>query len=93
MAKNIQSLQLLRNTSVLYETRDAALTALTGGTITTQDGTPVLARYKGTDGKIYTLVGYYADSLAITGGDSAASHMTVFDIEGSAADEIGRAHV
>lgn len=86
MAKNIQSLQLLRNTSVLYETRDDALAKLTGGTITTQDGTPVLARYKGTDGKIYTLVGYYADSSVITGGDSAASHMTVFDIEGSAAD-------
>lgn len=88
MAKNIQSLQLLRNTSMLYATRDVALTALTGGTIPggNQDGTPVLARYKGTDGKIYTLVGYYADSSAITGGDSAASHMTVFDIEGSAAD-------
>ena len=88
MAKNIQSLQLLRNTSMLYATRDAALTALTGGTIPggNQDGTPVLARYKGTDGKIYTLVGYYADSSAITGVGSAASHMTVFDIEGSAAD-------
>ena len=88
MAKNIQSLQLLRNTSMLYATRDAALTALTGGTIPggNQDGTPVLARYKGTDGKVYTLVGYYADSSAITGVDSAASHMTVFDIEGSAAD-------
>ena len=88
MAKNIQSLQLLRNTSMLYATRDAALTALTGGTIPggNQDGTPVLARYKGTDDKIYTLVGYYADSSAITGGDSAASHMTVFDIEGSASD-------
>lgn len=86
MAKNIQSLQLLRNTSVLYENRDAALAKLTGGTITTQDGTPVLARYKGTDGKIYTLVGYYADSSAFTGGDSATSHMTVFDIEGSTAD-------
>ena len=88
MAKNIQSLQLLRNTSMLYATRDAALTALTGGTIPggNQDGTPVLAHYKGTDGKIYTLVGYYADSSAITGVDSAASHMTVFDIEGSAAD-------
>ena len=64
MAKNIQSLQLLRNTSMLYATRDAALAALTGGTIPggKQDGTPVLARYKGTDGKIYTLVGYYANS-------------------------------
>ena len=29
MAKNIQSLQLLRNTSELYATREAALTALT----------------------------------------------------------------
>lgn len=88
MAKNIQSLQLLRNTSMLYATRDAALAVLTGDTIPggKQDGTPVLARYKGTDGKIYTLVGYYADSSAISGVDSAASHMTVFDIEGSAAD-------
>lgn len=88
MAKNIQSLQLLRNTSVLYATRDAALAVLTGDTIPggKQDGTPVLARYKGTDGKIYTLVGYYADSSAISGETSAASHMTVFDIEGSAAD-------
>lgn len=88
MAKNIQSLQLLRNTSMLYATRDVALAALTGGAIPggNQDGTPVLARYKGTDDKIYTLVGYYADSSVITGGDSAASHMTVFDIEGSAAD-------
>lgn len=88
MAKNIQSLQLLRNTSMLYATRDAALAALTGDTIPggIQDGTPVLARYKGTDDKIYTLVGYYADSSVITGGDFAASHMTVFDIEGSAAD-------
>ena len=91
MAKNIQSLQLLRNTSMLYATRDAALAALTGGKIPggNQDGTPVLARYKGTDGKIYTLVGYYADSSAISGVDSAASHMTVFDIEGSAADVKG----
>ena len=88
MAKNIQSLQLLRNTSMLYATKDVALTALTGGTIPggNQDGTPVLARYKGTDDKIYTLVGYYAASSAITGGNSAASHMTVFDIEGSTAD-------
>ena len=89
MAKNIQSLQLLRNTSELYATKEAALTALTGGTIPagTQDGTPVLARYKGTDDKIYTLVGYYAASSAITGGTvTGESNMTVFDFEGSAAD-------
>ena len=87
MAKNIQSLQLLRNTSQLYATREAALAVLTGSIPAgTQDGTPVLARYKGTDGKIYTLVGYYAASSAITGGDSATSNMTVFDFEGSAAD-------
>ena len=87
MAKNIQSLQLLRNTSQLYATREAALAVLTGSIPAgTQDGTPVLARYKGTDGKIYTLVGYYAASSAITGGDSATSNMTVFDFEGNAAD-------
>lgn len=88
MAKNIQSLQLLRNTSVLYADRAAALTALTGGTIPggTQDGTPVLARYKGTDGKIYTLVGYYADATKIDGTTTGETNMTVFDFEGSAAD-------
>lgn len=88
MAKNIQSLQLLRNTSELYATREAALAVLTG-TIPagTQDGTPVLARYKGTDDKIYTLVGYYAAASGITGGTvTGASNMTVFDFEGSAAD-------
>ena len=88
MAKNIQSLQLLRNTSVLYADRAAALAALTGGTIPagTQDGTPVLARYKGEDGKIYTLVGYYADSTKISGTTTGETNMTVFDFEGSAAD-------
>ena len=88
MAKNIQSLNLLRNTSQLYTTREDALAVLTAATppAGTQDGTPVLARYKGEDNKIYTLVGYYAASSAITGGDSAISHMTVFDFEGSAAD-------
>ena len=89
MAKNIKSLQLLRNTTQLYATREAALTALTGGTLPagTQDGTPVLARYKGADDKIFTLVGYYAASSAITGGTvTGESHMTVFDFEGSAAD-------
>jgi len=88
MAKNIQSLQLLRNTSQLYANREAALTALTGGTLPagTQDGTPVLARYKGEDGKIYTLVGYYADSTKISGTTTGETNMTVFDFEGSAAD-------
>jgi len=88
MAKNIQSLQLLRNTSELYATREAALTALTGGTIPagTQDGTPVLARYKGTDGKIYTLVGYYADAAKISGSTTGETNMTVFDFEGTAAN-------
>ena len=88
MAKNIQSLQLLRNTSELYATREAALAALTAATpsFPLHDGTPVLARYKGTDDKIYTLVGYYAAASGITGGGSATSHMTVFDFEGSAAD-------
>jgi hypothetical protein len=88
MAKNIKSLQLLRNTSVLYADRAAALTALTGSTIPagTQDGTPVLARYKGEDDKIYTLVGYYADSTKISGTTTGETNMTVFDFEGSAAD-------
>jgi hypothetical protein len=88
MAKNIQSLNLLRNTSQLYATREAALATLTSKTLPpgTQDGTPVLARYKGTDGKIYTLVGFYADTTKIGGSISGETNMTVFDYEGSAAN-------
>lgn len=82
MAKNIKSLQLLRNTSI-YNTREEALAKLSGSTLPTgtQDGTPVLSRYKGADNKIYTLVGYYA-----TANGTGDAHMTIFDFEGSAAD-------
>ena len=85
---NIKSIQLLRNTSQLYASRAAALVALTGGTVpaATTDGTPVLARYKNESGAIITLVGYYAVSSAITGADTATTHMTVFDYEGNIAD-------
>ena len=78
MAKNIKSLQLLRNTT-LFADRNAAYNSLSARTA--DDGTPVLARYKGTDGKIYTLVGYYA-----TENGTGAAHMTIFDFEGSAAE-------
>lgn len=82
MAKNIKSLQLLRNTSI-YNTREEALAKLSGSTLPTgtQDGTPVLSRYKGEGGKIYTLVGYWAAAA-----DEGTAHMTIFDFEGSAAD-------
>lgn len=78
MAKNIKSLQLLRNTN-LFADRSAAYNSLSART--TDDGTPVLARYTGTDGNIYTLVGYYA-----TANGTSKAHMTIFDFEGSAAD-------
>ena len=82
---NIYSLQLLRNTSQLYADRATALAALTGSTVPdgAQDGTPVLARYKGTDNKIYTLVGFYAKNESISGDVSGDTHMTVFDYEGN----------
>ena len=84
---NIYSLQLLRNTSKLYADRATALAALTGSTVPdgAQDGTPVLARYKGTDNKIYTLVGFYAKHESISGDVSGDTHMTVFDYEGNEA--------
>lgn len=83
---NVKNVKFLRN-GTLFTSREQATSALTNFTLTSEmDGSSILARYKGTDGKIYTLVGYYADSSAITSEDSAASHMTVFDIEGSAAD-------
>ena len=85
---NINSLQLLRNTTQLYANRAAALTALTGGTLPSssiKDGTPVLARYKGANDKIMTLVGYYADYTSITGA-TGGTNMTVFDYEGNAED-------
>lgn len=85
---NIKSIQLLRNTSLLYATRADALAALTSSEVpaAATDGTPVLARYKNESGAIITLVGYYAVSSAITGADTATTHMTVFDYEGNIAD-------
>ena len=81
MAKNILSLQLLRNGQP-YQTREAAVTALQGASALTgvnnKDGVPVLARYLyGETGSevVKTLLGLYA--YGVTGG---ADYMTIIDV-------------
>ena len=92
MAKNIYSLQLLRN-GAAYADKAAAYTALENASVLTKvankDGVVVLARYIHKENKkkeIRTLVGYYAEASAMTSTDGAASHMTIIDAEGAAAD-------
>ena len=96
MAKNIQSLQLLRNGNA-YASKTAAYEALENTTglqnVAKKDGVAVLARYIYTEGEgesqvkqIRTLVGYYAEASAMTSTDDAVSHMTIIDVEGTAAD-------
>lgn len=77
MAKNIQSLQLLRN-GTLFADKVAAKNALTGFTTSNQpstdmDGVAVLARY-GSEGNVKTLVGFYYSSGSTT-------TVTIFDSE------------
>lgn len=96
MAKNIYSLQLLRN-GVAYASKTAAYEALESASgltnVTKKDGVAVLARYIHTEGEgasqvkqIRTLVGYYAEASAMTETSGASSHMTIIDVEGAAAD-------
>ena len=70
MAKNINSLQLLRN-EVLFTSKDLAVSGITSAA--TNDGTVKLARYT-KDGKVKTIFGiYYKPS-----GDSEGSY-TIYD--------------
>lgn len=96
MAKNIYSLQLLRN-GVAYASKTAAYNALESASgltdVAKKDGVAVLARYIHTEGEgssqvkqIRTLVGYYAEASAMTETGGATSHMTIVDVEGTAAD-------
>ena len=88
MAKNVYSLQLLRN-GAAYATKDAAYAALQSASGLTQvdkkDGVSVLARYIDGD-NIRTLVGYYAEASAMTEVGTAQSFMTIIDVEGSSSD-------
>lgn len=83
MAKNVYSLQLLRNASV-YSTREEAIAALSAHT--TQDGVAVLARYLGEGGNITTVVGFYADAAGMTEAGTGTSYMTIIDVEGASGD-------
>lgn len=96
MAKNIYSLQLLRN-GAAYASKTAAYEALESASgltnVTKKDGVAVLARYIHTEGEgesqvkqIRTLVGYYAEADAMTETSGATSHMTIIDVESTAAD-------
>lgn len=96
MAKNIYSLQLLRN-GAAYASKTAAYEALESASgltnVTKKDGVAVLARYIHTEGEgesqvkqIRTLVGYYAEASAMTETGGAESYMTIIDVEGAAAD-------
>lgn len=64
MAKNVYSLQLLRNSQV-FDTKELAIAGITGST--TQDGVIKLARY--TDGStVKTIFGIYNDNTVGTAG-------------------------
>lgn len=88
MAKNVYSLQLLRNGAAYSSKTDAynALQSASGlAQVEKKDGVAVLARY--IDGSnIRTLVGYYAEASAMTEVGTANSFMTIIDVEGSSAD-------
>lgn len=80
MAKNINSLQLLRNTTQLYATKDAAISGITGSA--TNDGTIKLARYEvdGKNGKeIRTIFGIYSIGSGITGSLVSGGSYTIYD--------------
>ena len=77
-----KTLQLPHNSKV-YESKELALQAFTEGT---NDGSPKLSRYVDKDGKIKTLVGFYADASAMTYSSSGESYYTVFDVDGMSGD-------
>jgi hypothetical protein len=78
MNKNIWSLGLLRN-GKLYPTKAAAIAAYE---VATNDGVAKLARYLGEDGKIKTMVGFYADAAEMSETGEAQSSYTILDIVG-----------
>jgi len=78
MNKNIWSLGLLRN-GKLYPTKAAAMAAYE---VATNDGVAKLARYLGEDGKIKTMVGFYADAAEMSETGEAQSSYTILDIVG-----------
>lgn len=76
MAKNINSLQLLRNTKQLYADKEAAISGITGSP--TNDGTIKLARYK--DGnEIKTIFGIYSIGSEISGSSVTGGSYTIYD--------------
>ena len=78
MNKNIWSLGLLRN-GKLYPTKAAAMAAYETAT---NDGVAKLARYAGEDGKIKTIVGFYADAAEMSETGDSQSSYTILDIAG-----------
>jgi hypothetical protein len=78
MNKNIWSLGLLRN-GKLYPNKAAAMAAYETAT---NDGVAKLARYAGEDGKIKTIVGFYADAAEMSETGDSQSSYTILDIAG-----------
>ena len=85
MAKNnVQNVKFLRNGVVFVHSndktaREVALDAMEKQKANLADGTAILGRYKETDGKVKTLVGF-----AYISNDEKT--LTVFDVDGASAD-------
>jgi len=95
MAKNIYSLQLLRNGQV-YANKTAAKQALQNAEaladVVKKDGVAVLARYletlMGGGQVVKTLVGYYAKADEMTTAGGGASYMTIMDFDSSSVEAL-----
>ena len=85
---NVQNIKFLRNGVVFTPSidpvktaRQVALDAMEKQKENLADGTAILGRYKETDGKVKTLVGF-----AYISND--AKTLTVFDVDGAGADVV-----
>ena len=96
MAKNIYSLQLLRNGQV-YASKQAAKQDLQNAgalaDVVKKDGVAVLARYlepsTGDSKDVKTLVGYYANATEMgEGASGGTSYMTIMDFDSSSVEAL-----
>ena len=94
MAKNVYSLQLLRNGSV-YQNKAAAIAALQSAQgladVVKKDGVPVLARYLETVDNspvVKTLIGFYAKASEMSAAGGGADYMTIMDFDTSSVEAL-----
>ena len=76
MAKNINSLQLLRNTKQLFADKAAAIAGIQSEP--TNDGTIKLARYED-NGEVKTIFGIYSIGSKISGSSVSGGSYTIYD--------------